>query len=51
MNDEPEPRTNIFPPGWDEQRVRRILDYYESPSEDDVLEELMSAFEQEEPPA
>jgi hypothetical protein len=26
-----------FPPGWDEERVRRVLAYYEQQTEDDAL--------------
>lgn len=25
--------TNKFPPGWDEERVRRLVDYYKSQTE------------------
>jgi hypothetical protein len=28
-----------FPPGWDEQRVQRVLDHYESQSEDEAVAE------------
>lgn len=28
-----------FPPGWDEDRVRRVLEHYESQSEDDAVAE------------
>ena len=30
---------NKFPPGWDEERVRRILAHYEEQSENDALVE------------
>jgi hypothetical protein len=26
-----------FPPGWDEERVRRVLAYYENQTEEDAL--------------
>jgi hypothetical protein len=28
-----------FPPGWDAERVKRLLDYYENISEDDQVAE------------
>jgi hypothetical protein len=28
-----------FPPGWDEQRVKRVLSHYESQSEDEAVAE------------
>jgi hypothetical protein len=28
---------NKFPPGWDEERVRRVLAYYEEQTEEDAL--------------
>ena len=28
-----------FPPGWDEQRVRRVLEHYESQSEEEAVAE------------
>lgn len=31
---------NVFPPGWDEKRVRAVIDHYESQSEDEELEEI-----------
>lgn len=30
---------NQFPPGWDEERVRQLLDYYENLSEDEQVAE------------
>lgn len=30
---------NRYPPGWDEQRVRRILDHYDQQSEDEAVAE------------
>ena len=36
---------NIFPPGWDEERVNEVLQYYESQSEDEVLAEINAAFD------
>jgi len=34
-----------FPPGWDEQRVREVLEHYESQSEDEAVAEDEAAFE------
>ncbi len=34
-----------FPPGWDEDRVNRILRYYEEQSEAEALAEDEAAFE------
>lgn len=31
---------NVFPPGWDEKRVRAVIDYYESQSEEEEHEEI-----------
>jgi hypothetical protein len=30
---------NRFPPGWDEERVRRLLEHYEEQSEDEAVAE------------
>ena len=34
-----------FPPGWDEERVRRVLEYYEQQSDDEAVAEDESAYE------
>jgi hypothetical protein len=34
-----------FPPGWDEERVQRVLDYYESQTEEEAVAEDEAAFE------
>jgi flavodoxin len=34
-----------FPPGWDEARVRRVLEHYESQSDEEALAEDEAAFE------
>jgi hypothetical protein len=34
-----------FPPGWDEERVRRVLAYYEQQTEDETVAEDEAAFE------
>jgi len=34
-----------FPPGWDEQRVRRVLEHYESQTDDEAVAEDEAAYE------
>jgi hypothetical protein len=34
-----------FPPGWDEERVRRVLEQYEAQSDEEVMVEDEAAFE------
>jgi hypothetical protein len=34
-----------FPPGWDEERVRRVLKHYESQSEEEAVAEDEAAFD------
>lgn len=34
-----------FPPGWDEERVKKVLDHYEEQSEDEAVAEDEAAFE------
>ena len=38
-------KENIFPQGWDTDRVMRILAHYENQTEDDALAEDEAAFE------
>ncbi len=38
-------RQQEFPPGWDEERVRRVIAHYESQSEEQALAEDEGAFE------
>ncbi len=38
-------KTSEFPPGWDEERVRRVINYYESQTEDEAVTEDEAAFE------
>ena len=38
-------KTSEFPPGWDEARVRRVINYYESQTEDEAVAEDEAAFE------
>jgi hypothetical protein len=34
-----------YPPGWDEDRVRRILEHYEAQSDEEALAEDEAAYE------
>ncbi len=34
-----------FPPGWDEARVRRVLEHYERQSDDEAVAEDEASFE------
>jgi hypothetical protein len=36
---------NRYPSRWDERRVRRVLEHYESQSEDEAIAEDEAAFE------
>ena len=36
---------NRFPPGWDEARVRDVLEHYQSQTEDEAVAEDEAAFE------
>ncbi len=38
-------RQSKFPPGWDEERVRRVLAHYEEQSEEEAVAEDEAAFE------
>lgn len=38
-------KNSNFPPGWDEQRVRRVIEHYERQSEDQALAEGEAAYE------
>ena len=37
-------KENRYPPGWDEERVRRVLAYYEEQSEEEAVAEDEAAF-------
>ena len=37
--------SNAFPPGWDESRVKRVLDHYESQTDEEAVAEDEAAFE------
>lgn len=36
-----------YPPGWDEDRVRRVIDHYERQSEEEAVAEDEASFEDE----
>ena len=38
-------RPHRFPPGWDEERVRKVLTHYEEQTEDEAVAEDEAAFE------
>ncbi len=38
-------KSTNFPPGWDEERVRRVLQHYDSLTEDEEVAEDEAAFE------
>jgi len=40
-------RQTKFPPGWDEERVRRVLAHYEEQTEEEAVAEDEAAFENE----
>ncbi len=41
-------RQSRFPPGWDEEKVRRVLEHYEHQTEEEALAEDEAAYEREE---
>ena len=42
--DDEEEGQNQFPPGWDEARVRRVIDYYDAQTEEEALAEDEAVF-------
>jgi hypothetical protein len=38
-------KNSKFPVGWDSKRVKKVLEYYESQSEDEAVAEDEAAFE------
>jgi hypothetical protein len=40
-----EMKSSNFPPSWDEQRVRKVIDHYERQSEDEAVAEDEAAYE------
>jgi hypothetical protein len=43
----PKTRRQKFPPGWDEKRVRRVLEHYENQTEDEAVAEDEAAYQAE----
>ena len=41
-------RQSSFPPGWDEEKVRRVLEHYEHQTKEEAVAEDEAAYEQEE---
>lgn len=37
---------NKYPPGWDEERVRKVLEHYDSQSDEEAVAEDEAAYEQ-----
>ncbi len=40
-------KQNEFPPGWDEERVQKFIDYYENQTEDEALAEAEAGLQDE----
>ncbi len=40
-------KQNKFPPGWDEERMQKVIDYYENQTEDEAVAEAEEAFRNE----
>ncbi|MEW6667958.1 MAG: hypothetical protein AB1512_22330 [Thermodesulfobacteriota bacterium] len=38
-------RESKFPPGWDEERVRKVISHYEEQSEEEAVAEDEAAYE------
>ena len=38
-------KKNNFPPGWDKEKVKRVLEHYESQSEEEALAEDEATYE------
>ena len=38
-------KRNIFPPGWDNERVAKVLEHYETQTEEEAVAEDEAAFE------
>jgi hypothetical protein len=38
-------KQNKFPPGWDDERVQRVLEHYETQSEEESFAEDEAAYE------
>ena len=37
-------KKQVFPPGWDEERVRKVIAHYENQTEDEEVAEDEAAF-------
>jgi len=37
-------RTQVFPPGWNEERVRKVIAHYENQTEDEEVAEYEAGF-------
>ena len=37
--------SNRFPPGWNEERVRKLIEHYETQTEDEAIAEDEAAYE------
>ena len=40
-------KRNEFPPGWDEERVQKVIDYYENQTEDEAVAEAEAGLQDE----
>ena len=40
-------KQNKFPPGWDAERVQKVIDYYENQTEDEAVAEGETASQNE----
>ena len=40
-------KQNEFPPGWDEERVRSVIAYYDQQTEDEAVAEVEAALQNE----
>ena len=40
-------KQNEFPPGWDEERVRSVIAYYDQQTEDEAVAEAEAALQDE----
>ncbi len=40
-------KQNEFPPGWDEERVRSVIAYYDQQTEDEAVAEAEAALQHE----
>ncbi|RKU22253.1 hypothetical protein C6499_20130 [Candidatus Poribacteria bacterium] len=38
---------NKYPPGWNEERVQSVIDYYENQTEDEAVAEAEAGFQNE----